>query len=206
MPVLKKTKQELVSEFRCREILEAACKVFARKGFSGATVDEIAEAAGLAKGTVYLYFRSKREIYLAALKRGFTGLIDETRRNMEAAPTTAAKLKAFITTRLRYAEENRDFVAIYHAEFSNVGMAYLGKEFRHLYLQQARALEAVLREGCEQGCIRRSLPAGALGLVVYEMTRGLIMQRLLGWSLATSDEDTEFLFDLLWKGVSADGG
>ena len=65
MSALKKTKQDVVSEFRSAEIVGVARKVFARKGFHDATVDEIAETAGLAKGTVYVYFRSKRSLYLA---------------------------------------------------------------------------------------------------------------------------------------------
>ena len=70
MALTGKTKHDVVSEFRCGEILAAARKVFAVRGFNEATVDEIAAAAGIAKGTVYLYFSSKKDIYLAALKQG----------------------------------------------------------------------------------------------------------------------------------------
>jgi AcrR family transcriptional regulator len=54
--IQRKTKQEMVAEFRVTEILDAARKVFAQKGFAETTVDQIAEEAGVAKGTVYLYF------------------------------------------------------------------------------------------------------------------------------------------------------
>jgi AcrR family transcriptional regulator len=88
----RKTRHEVVCEFRCAEILEAARRVFGRKGY-GATVDEIAAAAGLAKGTVYLYFPSKREIYLAALRRMFVGLIGETQRSVGSSPSTTSSGK-----------------------------------------------------------------------------------------------------------------
>ena len=117
---MARTKQDVVSEFRTAGILEAARKVFARKGFNGATVDEIAEAAGLAKGTVYLYFSSKRDVYLAALKQGLTSLIEETRRAVSAAATPAEKLRAFVTTRLQFAEDNRDLAPILQVEFANL--------------------------------------------------------------------------------------
>ncbi|MGA2324747.1 MAG: TetR family transcriptional regulator [Bryobacteraceae bacterium] len=198
----KKTKREVVSEFRCAGILDAARRVFARKGFSGATVDEIAEAAGLAKGTVYLYFRSKREIYLAALKQGLAALIEETRRNLDAAPTLAAKIRTFIATRIRDAEENKDFISIYHAEFENLAAAPLSKGFRTLCLQQAGILEAALRDACAQGQIRAIRPDAA-AFAIYDMTRGLITRRLFGWSKASVDEDVDFLFDLIWRGLSA---
>jgi AcrR family transcriptional regulator len=201
MPLLGKTKHAVVSEFRCAEILEAARRVFARKGFNGATMDDIAEAAGVAKGTLYLYFPSKRRVYLAALKRGFIRLIEETKRNVEAAPTAAEKIRAFITTRIRYAEENRDFVRIYHAEFGNTGPPHLDKELRSLYLRQAQTLETVLREAAVEGQIR-PVRADAAAVIVYEMTRGLVMQRLLGWSTATAEQDIDFLFELIWKGLA----
>jgi AcrR family transcriptional regulator len=201
MPLLGKTKHAVVSEFRCAEILEAARKVFARKGFSGATMDDIAEAAGLAKGTLYLYFPSKRRVYLAALKRGFIKLIEETERNVAAAPTAAEKIRAFITTRIRNAEENRDFVRIYHSEFGNTGPPHLDKELRSLYLRQAQTLETVLREAAVEGQIR-PVRADAAAVIVYEMTRGLVMQRLLGWSTATAEQDIDFLFELIWKGLA----
>ena len=70
MSTITRTKKDVVTEFRTVGILEAARKVFAMKGFNEATVDDIADAAGVAKGTVYLYYRSKRELYLAALKFG----------------------------------------------------------------------------------------------------------------------------------------
>jgi AcrR family transcriptional regulator len=201
MPLLGKTKHAVVSEFRCAEILEAARRVFARKGFSGATMDDIAEAAGVAKGTLYLYFPSKRKVYLAALKRGFIRLIEETERNVEAAPTAAEKIRAFITTRIRDAEENRNFVRIYHAEFGNTGPPHLDKELRSLYLRQAQTLETVLREAAVEGQIR-PIRADAAAVIVYEMTRGLVMQRLLGWSTATAEQDIDFLFELIWKGLA----
>jgi AcrR family transcriptional regulator len=62
-----KTKQQVVSEFRRTEIVDAARTVFARRGFAFGIMDEIAKEAGVAKGTLYLYFRSKTEIYKAVL-------------------------------------------------------------------------------------------------------------------------------------------
>ena len=70
MSVSIKTKKDVVTEFRTSGILEAARKTFAKKGFHDATVDDVAAAAGVAKGTVYLYYRSKQDVYLATLKFG----------------------------------------------------------------------------------------------------------------------------------------
>ena len=203
MPVLGKTKREVVSDFRCAEILAAARRVFAEKGFEGATVDDIARAAGLAKGTVYLYYRSKRDIYWAALKHGFRDLHEETKRRVEAAETIEAKIRAFIATKAAYFEENRDFFKIYYSEFGHVLIhpAQVHRNFKDFYLAQSRVIESVLQEAVQAKVIRE-LRTGAAAFAILDITRGLITQRLLGWSRETIDEDVRFVFDLLWKGIA----
>lgn len=197
---MARTKQDVVSEFRTAGILEAARKVFARKGFNGATVDEIAEAAGLAKGTVYLYFSSKRDVYLAALKQGLTSLIEETRRAVSAAATPAEKLRAFVTTRLQFAEDNRDLAPILQVEFANLVLPHSSRGFRHLYMEQVRTLRSVLEEAAASGQIR-AVRADVAAVMVYEMTRSLVMQRRMGWSKASLEEDLEMLLGLIWNGL-----
>ena len=54
--------------FRKQEIISAAIKLFAKKGYEHTTLDEIAEASEFGKGTIYNYFQSKEEIYLAIVE------------------------------------------------------------------------------------------------------------------------------------------
>lgn len=202
MQVVRRTKQDVVAEFRSSEILSAARRVFARKGFAGASVDDVAEAAGLAKGTVYSYFPSKRDLYLAALHQAISELIEETKRNVDAARTTADKMRAFIAARIRYAETDRDFVAIYHSEFGPVHPASLKKEFKQLYQEQMLVLQAVIEEGVTRGELR-PISADAAAFLVCEATRSFNGRRLLGWSPTGADADIEFLFELVWRGLAA---
>ncbi|MBI4464631.1 MAG: TetR/AcrR family transcriptional regulator [Acidobacteria bacterium] len=199
---MNRTKQEVVSEFRCGEILEAARKLFARKGFHQTTMENIAGAAGVAKGTLYLYFRSKRAIYLAALRRGLLALQEETNSQFETAETVAEKIRAFIATRIRYFEKNHDFFKIYFSEFGNLlaPTAAPPKDFRDLYWQQAQILESVIREAVQQGTLRQVRP-DSTALAIYDMTRGLIVQRLLWGTKTAVEADIEFLFDLVWRGI-----
>src|SRR6202041_173410 len=96
----KRTKQEIVSEFRCDEILDAARKIFAKKGFADATMDEIAAASGLAKGTLYLYFKSKRAVYLRTLQHATDELLVRVTANMPGVTGVRDKVRANIATRL----------------------------------------------------------------------------------------------------------
>lgn len=202
MPVLGKTKKDVVSEFRCSEILSAARGVFAEKGFTSATMDDIAEAAGVAKGTIYLYFPSKREVFLETFRCGTVALHEEVSRNMSAAPDAPSKVRAFIRTRLDYAERNRDFFRIYYTEFNNLLLhpVHVRHEFKELYDQHARTLEAVVQNGIDAGEIR-PVDAAATARIIYDLTRGMIAQRMLGWSTMGVDEAADFLFDIIWKGL-----
>jgi AcrR family transcriptional regulator len=145
-----RTKQQVVAEFRCSEILQAARKVFSQHGFRDACVDDIAATAGMAKATIYNYFPSKEDIYLGALSQGVRELADRTEREMEAAEGIRGKVEAFIRTRLQFQEENRDFFAVYHGEFGNLfRVASLNQDFRELYREQFDRLHDLLRQAAE---------------------------------------------------------
>ncbi len=203
MALAGKSKQDVVSEFRCGEILAAARTVFATRGFNDATVDEIAAAAGIAKGTVYLYFSSKKEIYLAALKQGLLELQERTAAAMQAAQGVQGKLKAFVRTRIEYADANRDFIKIYHSEFGNLANAAVrDSEFQQLYLKQAKSLELVLQTAVKGGELRR-IRTDFAAFIIYDMVKSVMTQRLLGWSSGRLEDDIATLNDLIWKGMAA---
>lgn len=192
-----------MSEFRSSEILDAARKVFARKGFDEATMDEIAAAAGLAKGTLYLYFKSKRDVYLKTLQHGRAELLERVKTNMLAVEGLRAKIRSLIATRVKYSEENSDFYKIYLTQFSNIiHPAAISAEFRDLHFKHAQVLEQALREGMERGEIRQ-VKVDALAFAIQDMTRSLITRRLLGWSKRDIEEDVDFLCDLIWTGIGS---
>jgi AcrR family transcriptional regulator len=202
MLVIGKTKKDVVTEFRTAGILAAAHRVFAEKGFHDATIDEVAKAADVAKGTVYLYYRSKNDLYRAALKRGIIEMLEKTKASVDAAKSTQAKILAFLETKIKYFDVHREFFKIYYSEFGNVltHPVEAHKDFTSLYRRQLRMLEGVLEQGLRHREIRCTR-ADATALAIAELTRGLIIHRLLGWSKGKVQEDISFLFDLVWKGI-----
>src|SRR5260370_39388722 len=112
----RKTRKDLLSEWRHGEVLQAARRIFARLGYAAANVEDIAREAGMAKGTIYLYFKSKEEVFAAVLARDLECLTDQTIEGMSAAKTFADKLTVFLNLRLAYLQHNRDFLSIYFAE------------------------------------------------------------------------------------------
>ena len=201
---MSRTKHDVVTEFRCSEILDAARKTFAVQGFAATTMDAIAEQAHIAKGTLYLYFPSKRDIYVAALRQGIRSLNEDTIRKVAAETGVLAKLRTFVATRVEYFELNRDFFLIYHSEIGNL-LPHPGKqggEISELYLQQAQMLEGILPAAANAGEIRDLRP-DATAFAVCDMTRGVIVQRMLGWSKAELQEDIRHLIEVIWRGIAA---
>src|SRR5438132_4739380 len=167
-----KTKKDVISEFRTSGILEAARKVFAKRGFHEATVDDIAEAAGVAKGTVYLYYQSKRDVYFAALKFGISQMYASLLQETKKVSTPEEKLKALIAAKLAYFDENRDFFKIYYSELGNIPTTHpagMDNEFQALYQEQARLVEAILREGARKKAIR-SLRSEQTAFAISDIT------------------------------------
>lgn len=202
MAVAGKTKKDVLQEFRTTEILDAARTVFALKGFGGATIDSIALAAGVAKGTVYLYFDSKRDLFLASLREGVMALHSEVAAQMAAAQTSDAKLRAFISARFEYFSRNREFFRIYYTEFSQLiaGTANTQPEFQDLYEQQAALLESVLAEGIAAGQLR-PCPTRPTARLVYDLVRASLAQHILNGVEEPPQVPVNLLFDFVWKGI-----
>ncbi len=203
MAILGRSKKEVLLEFRTSEILVAARQVFARHGFAQATVDDIAEAAGLAKGTVYLYFPSKRDLFLATLRQGVEALHAEANREVDRAGSAADKIRAFIGVRLRYCDTNRDFFRIYYNEFSSLLVRSSGErpEFQDLYEQQASLLEEIIESGIGRGELR-PCNARRTAHLIYDLTRSAIAHHVLddkgGNGVA---ESTALIHEFIWRGI-----
>jgi AcrR family transcriptional regulator len=205
MPVKGRTKREVVAEFRHEEILEAARRVFGEKGFRETAVEQIAQAAGVAKGTVYLYYPSKEALYQAALEDGLRRLVAEVRLRMESAVGLRAQIHAFVATKLEHFEQHRDLVRIFYAEMGQA-MAHpacLQGRFRDLYLEQLEMLKSALAAAAERGEVR-GLDVELAACVLFDVTRGLITNRLLGRSPANGPDHSEVgaVVELVWNGLS----
>ncbi|WP_420238970.1 TetR/AcrR family transcriptional regulator [Telmatobacter bradus] len=189
-----RTKQQVVSEFRREEILNAARKVFARKGFVLGIMDEIAREAGIAKGTIYLYFRSKTEVYQALLAHDMKILQASTLQRIDAQPTLAGKMRAFILARIENAEQQKEIFRIMDSE--GVNLTITRRQYRDFLgapvLRLAEAIEVESRSGRI-----RQLDAERVAWLIADMTRGTIQRRLLGQSESTPAEEVEFLMDVL---------
>jgi AcrR family transcriptional regulator len=192
MPVAGRTKKDVLAEFRHAEILEAARQVFARRGFADASMEEISHVAGLAKGTLYLYYRSKRDLYHAALRGGLLALGDTLEHKIEAASSLRARIHAYVATKVAYFEENRDFFRIYFAEFGNPVSGPTQREFKEHCRRQVDLLVRAIRASGRAGAPPR-VEALEAAHAIFDLTRGVITRRLLGWTSSPMEDDVTFV-------------
>ena len=199
---MARTKKDVVTEFRRAEILDAAYRVFAERGFEQATMAEIAAAAGVAKGTLYLYYPSKQDIYDAALRQSVVDVDARTKAALGGARTVSEKIQAFIDTKLRYFEEHGDFFRISEREFGYpaCGRGQHAKHVDELRLEQVKLLDQILQQAVRRKAIR-PIRTEAAASAIFDLTRSIVTERLRGASRATLDEDIGFAFDLTWKGI-----
>jgi AcrR family transcriptional regulator len=190
-----KTKKQVVSEFRQSEIIEAARKVFAEKGYIAATVDEIAALAALAKGTIYVYFDSKEQIYNAVLENDLDALRSLTLERIAAAETAKEKISAYVNARFKYCEERRDFFRIMYIEPS--GSPVLSKAKAREWLREpVRQLTAAIENAITEKQIH-TWPAETLAWTVADLTSGALQRRLSDTPTTTARQDADFLIKFI---------
>jgi AcrR family transcriptional regulator len=194
-----KSKKQVVSDFRRGEILEAARRVFARKGFERGIMDEIAREAAIAKGTVYLYFRSKTAIFKAVLDHEMKLQNQRTMERMETADTLREKMRAFSLARIESAETNRALFRVMDSESG--GLAFTRTQYHNLLHEPVERLAEAIAEAARRGAIRQ-VPAEQTAWLIVDMTRGTIQRRLMGRSERTPQEDAEFLAEFLWTALA----
>ncbi|WP_434751863.1 TetR/AcrR family transcriptional regulator [Paenibacillus amylolyticus] len=94
-------------------ILDAAYGIFGSKGFYETKMSDIADEAGIAKGTIYLYFKSKEQLFVAVSKRDCDSFISRLDYALQAYENTGDKLGAIAKTHLTYYYERRNHTKLF---------------------------------------------------------------------------------------------
>jgi AcrR family transcriptional regulator len=101
-------RRQLERQARRRKIQRAARRIFAERGFAGATIEEIARKASLSVGAIYLYFRSKEDLYVSLLEESLEGLVVEMEAALERSRDPRMQLRAvwelFVSWRATFRE------------------------------------------------------------------------------------------------------
>jgi AcrR family transcriptional regulator len=174
--------RETFREQRRDAILEAAAEVFGEKGYQRATMKEIAARVGIAPGTIYLYFKSKRDLLLAIADRLIGQAVDQA---LAQAVHLDAKgyIAAILRDRLRFARENQAFLQALVTEVwtdPELQERFFTQIIGPIFASGSRYLQAQVAAGKLRPCrVEIVVPAVAGAIVLLSAMRALVPDRLL---------------------------
>lgn len=190
------SKSDVVTAFRRRQIFDAARQCFLSGGFKATTMEQVATAAGVAKGTLYLYFPSKDAVLHQILQDDLTELREQTLPPIQAEASTSTRLRAFFRAMVEFYETHRDFIDLCQSELGQEFRKSARRQLQDIFQEQEDAWADVLKaNGVKPGVAR------AHGRTLAILGHGLAVQRMRGWLAGPVEREIEAAVQLALNGV-----
>jgi len=205
-------KREFYKDNKKRNIIIAALEVFAQKGFNSATIKEIADKAGIGKGTIYEYFKSKNEIILSA----FSVFIEEGEASLSALenlpyPPDKKLLKGLeIFTEVINREGISNFELFF--DFWSVGIkekkykSEFYNQLKNFYSKYRQTFAKIIKEGQNKGIFSNKFSAEIIGAMIIGMLDGLMAQWILDEKSIDYSEAVKTMGKIIIEGLRFKGG
>jgi TetR/AcrR family fatty acid metabolism transcriptional regulator len=191
-----KTKTE-----KYRRILEAAIKVFAEQGFFHSTISQIAKEAGVADGTIYLYFKNKDDILIQFYNYKTRNIFDKFRETVKEAENPGEKFRNLIRCHMREFQRDHNMAVVYIAE-ARKGR-HLDKFVDELTKMYLNMVGEVVEQGQAEGTFRKDLYLS----LVKRYVLGAVESVISTWVYAGGKYDLESmadpLVDLFLRGIGS---
>jgi TetR/AcrR family transcriptional regulator, fatty acid metabolism regulator protein len=160
-------------------ILRAAIHVFAKKGYFSSKVSDIASEAGIADGTVYLYFKSKEEILHSIFNRAMATFISEANRELELIRDPAAKIKRIAELHLEGLGADRELAIVFQVELR--GSTKFMEEFSATgFAEYLDVIRQAIEQGQKEGVFRNDLHPITCAKILY----GALDEMVTNWILS----------------------
>jgi TetR/AcrR family fatty acid metabolism transcriptional regulator len=160
-------------------ILRAATSVFAHNGYFNSKVADIARAAGVADGTVYLYFKSKEDILHSIFDRSVEEALDAARKQIESVSDPKERLRQIALLHLERLGADRDLAVVFQVELR--GSTKFMEEFSAAGFAEYLALiRETFEEGQRTGVFRKDLNANVVAKVLF----GALDEMATNWILS----------------------
>jgi AcrR family transcriptional regulator len=185
------------------EVLEAAERVFAEKGYYKATMEDVAQEAEFAVGTLYKFFRGKDDLYKAILEQRADIFDARCREALERGATTREKLEGYISARLAMFDEYPAFFSIYFQETLENSCrmgASLTPEVVKKYTDFKKLLTQTLQEGIGNNELRKEDPV-LLTSLLEGMLHGYLADAVGGVHSRAREKDKNSIFQLFLRGI-----
>jgi len=188
-----------------QRILDAAIEVIAEHGFFHSRVSEIADRAGVADGTIYLYFKNKDELLMAAIDSAFHRFIQSARTALQQTPEPREKLRLIAHLHLDGLGHNRELAIVFQTELRH-SLKFLGQFSHNLLVEYFDLIKSVIREGQEAGAFRTDISVTMAAHCFF----GSLDEIVTTWVLSEHDRDpgylatlTDSVVSIILKGVEA---
>ena len=160
-------------------ILRSATHVFARKGFFNSKVSDIAAAAGIADGTVYLYFKSKDEILHSIFDRAMVDFIADGKRELETIEDPVSKLRRIAELHLERLGDDRDLAIVFQVELR--GSTKFMQEFSAAgFAEYLDIIKRTIEDGQRSGEFRSDVKPITCAKILY----GALDEMVTNWILS----------------------
>ncbi len=184
-----------------RRILEAAIKVFAQQGFFQSTVSQIAKEAGVADGTIYLYFKNKDDLLRQLFSYKTGEIIGRFKEEMAKAGTATEKLQTLIRCHLEEFQRDMHIAIVYQAETRQSRHKKVEGIINELTKTYLSLISEIIETGQEEGSIRKDLYLG----LVKRFILGAVDEVINTWVLSGAKYDlvsmADPLVELYLKGI-----
>ena len=181
-------------------ILEAAIQVFAEQGFFQATVSQIAARAGVADGTIYLYFKNKEDILVHFFSYKTKQVFDRFRQEVNKADTAVDKLRNLIRIHLEEFQRNKEMAVVYQAEIHQKSRL-VEAQIREMAKMYFGIVTEIVEQGQIEGYVRKDLYVG----LVKRFILGAVDEVINTWLHSEDQYDLALMADplveLFFKGI-----
>lgn len=187
-----------------QQIIDAAVRVFARNGFYNSRVSDIAREAGIASGTIYLYFKTKDEILVTLFREKMAGFVSALRKEISGEADAPAKLRRLVRLHFETLEARPDLAEVVQLELRQ-GQKFFRGASAHEISTYFDLIGSVLEEGVAAGLFRPELPVK----VATKMLFGAMDQLTTSWVLGKRGyrlaDAAEPVANIFLRGVTRDG-
>lgn len=199
---MKKTEEELAACEKYQRILDAAVEVIAERGYFKSPVSEIAKRAGVADGTVYLYFKSKDDVLRTAIDRRFETFYQQIADAFVTIEGPREQLEYIAQVHLESYQVNRSMAVLLQTEMRQSAKFIAEFSHRHLarYIQTVRE---VVRRGQEMGIFRRDLSDGVVAHCMFGTIDELVSSAVFTGRAYDAKATAAQVMDVLLNGITA---
>jgi TetR/AcrR family transcriptional regulator, fatty acid metabolism regulator protein len=185
-------------------LLRAAIDTFSARGFFNAQVADVARAAGVAAGTVYLYFRSKDDLLTSIFERTMTDAISECRRTLETVPDAPARLRTIARMHLDRLGRDRSLAIVFQIELRQ-STKFMERFSTTELREYLGIIRDVIAEGQQAGAFRPDVNATFAAKLLFGMLDEMATNWILSKRKYSLVSEAEPIADLFIRGISPRG-